>query len=61
MPGARRPHTGRRLFHRRTAGTDAERDRWIILVEAADEGPDAAFREIMARIARGDRIRGRAL
>jgi hypothetical protein len=30
-------------------------------VEAADEPPDAAFREIMARIARGDRIRGRAL
>jgi hypothetical protein len=31
------------------------------VVPDVEEGPDTAFREVMRRIARGDRIRGHAL
>jgi hypothetical protein len=39
--------------------TASQRKLWT-LVETLDEGPDAAFRDILARIARGGRIRGHA-
>jgi len=36
-------------------------DRKLLAMPDLDEGPDAAFREVIERITRGDRIRGHAL
>ncbi len=42
-------------------GTNASlADRWLVMPEV-DEGDDGAYRELIARIARGQRIRGHAL
>ena len=34
--------------------------KWFVMPDV-EEGPDAAYREVIERIARGDRIRGHAL
>ena len=38
----------------------ASHGKWFVMPDV-DEGPDAAYREVIERIARGDRIRGHAL
>jgi hypothetical protein len=45
---------------RRRAAPSRRRDKWAERL-AADEGPDAAWYELLARIARGGIIRGHLL
>jgi hypothetical protein len=45
---------------RSTPSQSAHSRNWLALLDV-DGGPDAAYREMIERIARGDRIRGHAL
>jgi hypothetical protein len=45
---------------RSTSSRRGHQAKWLVMPDV-DEGPDAAFREVIQRIVRGDRIRGHAL
>lgn len=49
-----------RISIRPTRSRSVHNNQWLVTPDV-DEGPDAAIREVIERIARGDRIRGHAL
>jgi hypothetical protein len=58
-PRNRHPRTAAPFSKTRTPGRYTQKDRWFLMTET-DGGEDAAYRRLMERIARGERIRAHA-